>query len=89
LHHLVLTKRRKMNQNNIPKDAELIDDTFYVCEGFALWKTIMKDTGEDYLFSLTKDDVVKMTRWILRCEKDGTLAQHTRVVNSGVVGGKL
>ena len=30
-----------------------------------------------------------MTRWHLKCEQEGTLDQYTRVVNSGVVGGKL
>jgi len=30
-----------------------------------------------------------MTRWHLKCEQEGTLDQYTRVVNNGVVGGKL
>ena len=30
-----------------------------------------------------------MTRWHLKCIQDGTIEQYTRVVNSGVVGGKL
>ena len=36
-----------------------------------------------------RDAVVDMTRWHLKCEQEGTLEQYTRVVNSGVVGGKL
>ena len=38
---------------------------------------------------LTEDGVISMTRWHLQCEQDGTLEQYTRVVNNGVVGGKL
>ena len=30
-----------------------------------------------------------MTEWHLKCEIDGTLEDHTRVVGSAVVGGKL
>ena len=30
-----------------------------------------------------------MTRWHLKCIQDGTLEDYSRVVNSGVVGGKL
>ena len=30
-----------------------------------------------------------MSRWHLKCIQDGSLDDNTRVVNSGVVGGKL
>ena len=33
--------------------------------------------------------LIKMTRWHLMCLQDGSLEDYTRVVNSGVVGGKL
>ena len=37
----------------------------------------------------TKDGVIEMSRWHLKCAQEGTLNDYTRVVNSGVVGGKL
>ena len=37
----------------------------------------------------TEKGVIEMTRWHLKCLQDGTLQDYTRVVNSGVVGGKL
>ena len=33
--------------------------------------------------------VIEMTRWHLKCLQDGTLQDYTRVVNTGIVGGKL
>jgi hypothetical protein len=70
-------------------EVEWIDDAFYVEKGFVLWKSVRKDTGKDFLFALTKEAVIDMTRWHLKCEQDGTLHLYTRVVNSGIVGGKL
>ena len=67
----------------------LIDDTFFVWKtGMGLWSTETKE-GRQMLTGLTRDAVVDMTRWHLKCEQEGTLEQYTRVVNSGVVGGKL
>ena len=72
----------------VPEGSELIDDVFYV------WKTRMglyssqTKEGRKMLTGLTKEAVVDMTRWHLKCEQEGTLEQYTRVVNSGVVGGK-
>ena len=37
----------------------------------------------------TEEEVTKVTRWYLKCEQEGTLDLYTRVVNSGIVGGKL
>ena len=73
----------------LPENAELIDQTFYVWETrYGLWSTMTQE-GRKMLTGGTKDAVVSMTRWHLKCEQDGTLEQYTRVVNSGVVGGKL
>ena len=38
---------------------------------------------------IKNEDVITMSRWHLKCLQDGTLQDYTRVVNSGVVGGKL
>tara|TARA_R100000005_G_C4808182_1_gene96056 strand:- start:165 stop:386 length:222 start_codon:yes stop_codon:yes gene_type:complete len=71
------------------EERELIDDCFYVEKTRFMWKSIRKDTGKDFLFGLEKEDVIKMTRWHLQCEQEGTLHLYTRVINDGVVGGKL
>ena len=74
-----------------PEIAEIdwIDDAFYVEETRFMWKSVRKDTGNDFLFGLTKEDVITMTRWHLQCEQEGTLDQYTRVIGDAFVGGKL
>ena len=73
----------------LPNDAELIDDTFYIWKTrFSLYSSMTKQ-GRKMLTGLTKDGVITMTRWHLKCEQEGTLEDYTRVVNSGFVGGKL
>ena len=73
----------------VPEGAELIDDVFYVwTTRFNLYTTMTKQ-GRKMLTGATRDGVITMTRWHLKCEQDGTLEQYTRVVNNGVVGGKL
>lgn len=70
-------------------EVEWIDDCFRVWETrFGLWSTETKQ-GRKMLTGLTREAVVDMTRWHLKCEQEGTLHLYTRVVNSGVVGGKL
>ena len=73
-----------------PEIAEVdwIDDAFYVTETRFMWKSVLKN-GKDFLFGLEKQTVIDMSRWHLKCLQDGTLDDYTRVVNSGVVGGKL
>ena len=81
---------RKMTKTR--KNESLVDECFYVWETrFGLWST---HTIEGYEFDLgitgmTRDDVVSMTRWHLKHLQEGTLDSVTRVVNNGVVGGKL
>ena len=83
-----LTKKMKQ----IRKNESLVDDCFYVWETrFGLWST---KTKEGYEFDLgltgmTRDVVVEMTRWHLKHLQEGTLDSVTRVVNNGIVGGKL
>ena len=73
----------------VPDGAELIDDVFYVWETrFGLFST-MTNEGRKMLTGGTKDAAVTMTRWHLKCEQDGTLDQHSRVIGSAIVGGKL
>ena len=70
-------------------ERELIDDAFYVEQTRFMWKSVLKDTGKDFLFGAEKQHVIDMSRWHLKCLQDGTLEQYTRVVGRAVVDGKL
>ena len=84
-----LNELARKQEFKIPESAELIDDFFYVWKTrFGLHST-MTIEGRKMLTGLKKNDVIEMTRWHLKCEQDGTLDDYTRVINSGVVGGKL
>ena len=74
-----------------PEIAEVdwIDDAFYVEQTRFMWKSVRKDTGKDFLFGMTKEIVIDMSRWHLKCEQDGTLDQYSWVVGDAFVGGKL
>lgn len=77
--------------NEHPEIAEVdwIDDAFYVEKTrFGLFTSVKKN-GDKFLTGLTREAVTEMSRWHLKCEQEGTLHLYTRVVNSGVVGGKL
>ena len=78
-------------EKNIPEDVEWIDDVFYIKKTrFGLYTSILKEpNGAHFITGATKDGVIQMSRWHLKCLQEGTLDEHTRVVNSGVVGGKL
>ena len=78
-------------EKNIPDDVVWIDDAFYIKETrFGLFTSILKNPlGQHFLTGATKDAVIEMSRWHLKCAQDGSLQDYTRVVNSGVVGGKL
>ena len=75
----------------IPPDVEWIDDAFYIKKTrFGLHTSILKEPlGQHFITGLEYEDVLKVTRWHLKCLQEGTLDEYTRVVNSGVVGGKL
>ena len=78
-------------EKNIPEDAEWIDDAFYIKETrFGLFTSILKEPlGQHFITGATKDGVITMSRWHLMCLQDDTLQDYSRVINSGVVGGKL
>ena len=78
-------------EKNIPADVVWIDDAFYIKKTrFGLYMSILKEPyGARFLTGATEDGVIEMTRWHLKCLQDGTLQDYTRVVNAGVVGGKL
>ena len=78
-------------EKSIPEGVEWIDDFFYIKETrFGLFTSVLKEPlGQHYITGATYDAVLKMSRWSLKCLQEGTLQEFTRVVNSGVVGGKL
>ena len=75
----------------IPSDVEWIDDAFYIKKTrFGLFTSILKrPLGAHFITGGTEDGVLQMTRWHLKAIQDGTIDDSTRVVNNGVVGGKL
>ena len=78
-------------EKNIPEDVEWIDDFFYIKKTrFGLFTSILREPlGQHFITGATYDGVLTMTRSHLKCLQEGTLDDYTRVVNSGVVGGKL
>ena len=73
----------------IPEGAELIDECFYVWETrYGLFSSMTKD-GRKMLSGAIRDNVTIMTRWHLKCEQEGWPEGSTRVVNNGIVSGKL
>ena len=78
-------------EKNIPEDVVWIDEAFYVKETrYGLFISVLKEPlGQHFLTGATKDGVINMSRWHLMCLQENTLQDHSSVVNSGVVGGKL
>jgi len=78
-------------EKNIPEDVVWIDDAFYIKETrFGLYTSILKEPlGQHFITGATKDGVLTVSRWHLKCLQEDTLQDYTRVINSGVVGGKL
>ena len=78
-------------EKDIPEDQVWIDDVFYVVKTrFGLYTSVLRQPyGAHFITGMTEEGVTEVTRWHLKCIQDGTLDDHTRVVNSGVVGGKL
>ena len=75
----------------IPEDVEWIDDAFYIKKTrFGLHTSILREPlGAHFLTGLHYADVLKVTRWHLKCLQDGTLDDYTRVIGDAFVGGKL
>ena len=78
-------------EKDIPEDVVWIDDAFYVKKTrFGLFTSVLKNPlGQHFLTGGDRESVIIMSRWHLKCLQDGTLDDYTRVVNSGVVAGKL
>lgn len=78
-------------EKDIPEDVVWIDDAFYIKKTrFGLHVSVLKDPlGAHFLTTLEYEGCLTVTRWHLKCLQEGTLHLYSRVVNSGVVGGKL
>ena len=78
-------------EKDIPEDVVWIDDAFYIKKTrFGLYTSILQEPlGQHFITGATYEGVLTMSRWHLKCIQDGSLDDNTRVVNSGVVGGKL
>ena len=78
-------------EKSIPDDVVWYDDAFYIKKTrFGLYTSILKNPlGANFLTGATEEGVIKTSRWHLKCLQDGTLQKYTRVVNSGIVSGKL
>ena len=77
-----------MDSTNIMTDKKLIDDAFYVVKARFLWHSYDKDDN-GLVSGLTEDICIRMTRFYLKGRQDGWDEETSRVVNDGVVGGKL
>ena len=76
------TKQQTKTKIEIPEGATLYDDCFYVWKTrFDLYSSMTKE-GRKMSTGGTEDGVIKMTRWTLKCEQEGTLHLYTRVINA-------
>jgi len=74
-----------------PEIAEVnwIDDAFRVYKTrFGIWHSATKD-GKDVITSLTEEQCIAATRFYLKGIQEGWNENSSRVMNDGVVGGKL
>lgn len=77
-----------MDSTNIMTDKKLIDDAFYVVKARFLWHSYDKEDN-GLVSALTEDICIRMTKFYLKGRQDGWDEKTSRVVNDGVVGGKL
>ena len=79
-------------EKKIPDDVVWIDDAFYIVKTrFGMYTSVLKEPilGAHFLTGMEEQGVINVTRWHLKCLQEGTLHLYTRVVGSGIVGGKL
>ena len=71
------------------EEYEWFDDCFRVYETqYKLWHSVTKE-GEELVTALTKQNCIDGTRFYLKGRQDGWSGHESRVMNDGVVGGKL
>ena len=69
-------------------EKKLIDDCFYVVKARFLWHSYDKE-GNGLVSALTEESCTSGTRFYLKGRQEGWDEKTSRVVNDGVVGGKL
>ena len=69
-------------------EKNLIDDCFYVVKARFLWHSYDKEDN-GLVSALTEENCIRMTRFYLKGRQEGWSKDNSRVVNDGVVGGKL
>lgn len=77
--------------NEHPEIAEYhwIDDVFRVYKTrFGLWHSAKKD-GTELITALTEEACIHGTRFHLKGVQEGWSEDNSRIINDGVVGGKL
>ena len=78
-----------MNEHPEIAEHEWVDDCFRVYETqYKLWHSASKE-GEELVTALTKQQCINGTRFYLKGRQEGWVEENSRVVNDGVVGGKL
>lgn len=69
-------------------EPKLIDDAFYVEKARFLWHSKDKD-GNGLVSALNEGQCINATRFYLKGKQEGWGEENSRVLNDGVVGGKL
>ena len=69
-------------------EQKLIDDTFYVKKARFLWHSFDKE-GNGLVSALNERQCINATRFYLKGKQEGWDVENSRVMNDGVVGGKL
>lgn len=78
-----------MNEHPEIAEHEWIDDAFRVYETrFKVWHSALKD-GREIITAMTKDKCIDATRFYLKGKQEGWSDENCRVMNDGIVGGKL
>ena len=77
-----------LSLNEMSEEKQLIDDAFYVEKARFLWHSKDKD-GNGLVSAVTEAQCISATRFYLKGKQEGWGEENSRVLNDGVVGGKL
>jgi hypothetical protein len=77
-----------LSLNEMSEEKQLIDDAFYVKKARFLWHSFDKD-GNGLVSALNEGQCINATRFYLKGKQEGWGEENSRVLNDGVVGGKL
>jgi hypothetical protein len=77
-----------LSLNEMSEEKQLIDDAFYVEKARFLWHSKDKD-GNGLVSAVTEAQCINATRFYLKGKQEGWGEENSRVLNDGVVGGKL